>query len=50
MIDFTKNSNHLKILQEEMRNPPCPLKKGESHQLDPIQILEYQKSYSINNS
>ena len=29
---------------------PNPLKKGESHQLNPTQMLEYQKSYSINNS
>ena len=26
MIDFTKNSDHLKILQEEMRNPPAILR------------------------
>ena len=50
MIDFTKNSVRLKILLEEIRNPPYPLVKGESHQLNPTQMLEYQKSYSINNS
>jgi hypothetical protein len=50
MIDFTKNSDHLKILQEEMRNPPCPLGKGESPELNLKVILVFQKSYSINNS
>ena len=39
MIDFTKNSNHLKILMEEKRNPPCPLGKGESPKLNFTQIL-----------
>jgi hypothetical protein len=39
MIDFTKNSVHIKILLEEIRNPPCPLGKGESPKLNFKQII-----------
>ena len=40
----------LKYPRFAKKNPPNPLVKGESHQLDPKQILIIRKSYFLKNS
>jgi hypothetical protein len=56
MIDFTKNSDHLKIPQEEIRNPPAilrdaplPTQKGGLHWKNPPNPLNKGESHQLNS-